>query len=129
MRGEEADFQEGRAGVEQPVDPFSRQKLAAALVQIARAVAAARERQTRGCPHGFQSGKPRRLIGTEGLAARRDFGREHRHGDTAAINSRPISIRRISLVPAPISISLASRNNRLTGVSFMNPVPPIACTA
>ncbi len=47
----------------------------------------------------------------------------------APINSRPTSIRRISDVPAPISISFASRNNRLTAESFMNPAPPIACTA
>ena len=47
----------------------------------------------------------------------------------APISSRPISIRRISLVPAPISISLASRKMRETGLSFMKPVPPIACTA
>ncbi len=47
----------------------------------------------------------------------------------APINSRPTSIRRISDVPAPISISFASRNKRLTAESFMNPAPPIACTA
>ena len=47
----------------------------------------------------------------------------------APINSRPTSIRRISEVPAPISISLASRNIRATGASFRNPAPPMACTA
>ena len=47
----------------------------------------------------------------------------------AFISSRPISIRRISEVPAPISISFASRMIRLTGLSFRNPAPPIACTA
>ena len=35
------------------------------------------------------------------------------------INSRPINIRRISLVPAPISINLASRMIRLKGLSFI----------
>ena len=44
------------------------------------------------------------------------------------INSRPISMRRISEVPAPISISLASRMIRLKGESFRKPAPPIACT-
>ena len=48
---------------------------------------------------------------------------------TKPINSRPISMRRISLVPAPISISLASRNRRLTVLSFRKPAPPSACTA
>ena len=33
----------------------------------------------------------------------------------SANNSRPISIRRISLVPAPISYNFASRNNRPVG--------------
>ena len=49
--------------------------------------------------------------------------------DIAAINSRPTSIRRISDVPAPISISLASRKIRATGASLRKPAPPIACTA
>ncbi len=48
---------------------------------------------------------------------------------SAAISSRPISIRRISEVPAPISISLASRKRRDTGESLRKPAPPIACTA
>ena len=47
----------------------------------------------------------------------------------AAIISRPTSIRRISEVPAPISISLASRKIRATGASDRKPAPPIACTA
>jgi diaminopimelate epimerase len=34
-------------------------------------------------------------------------------------NSRPISMRRISLVPAPISYSLASRHSRPRGYSLM----------
>ena len=33
----------------------------------------------------------------------------------ASKSSRPISMRRISLVPAPISYSLASRNSRPAG--------------
>lgn len=51
------------------------------------------------------------------------------HQLIAPINSRPINMRRISDVPAPISISLASRNMRLTGLSVRNPAPPMACTA
>ncbi len=34
-------------------------------------------------------------------------------------SSRPISMRRISLVPAPISYSFASRQSRPTGYSFV----------
>ena len=34
-------------------------------------------------------------------------------------SSRPISMRRISLVPAPISYSLASRQSRPSGYSLM----------
>ena len=41
----------------------------------------------------------------------------------AFISSRPISIRRISDVPAPISISLASRMIRLTGAVVQEPRP------
>ena len=37
----------------------------------------------------------------------------------AANSSRPISMRRISLVPAPISYSLASRHKRPSGYSLM----------
>ncbi len=37
----------------------------------------------------------------------------------SANNSRPISMRRISDVPAPISYSLASRHNRPSGYSLM----------
>jgi hypothetical protein len=38
--------------------------------------------------------------------------------------SRPISMRRISLVPTPISYSLASRHGRPVGWSLMWPLPP-----
>src|SRR3546814_18951310 len=44
-------------------------------------------------------------------------------------NSRPISIRRISFVPAPMSSSLASRQSRSTGQSFVQPEPPSAWIA
>ncbi|CFW46012.1 Uncharacterised protein [Bordetella pertussis] len=37
----------------------------------------------------------------------------------SAYSSRPISMRRISLVPAPISYSLASRHMRPTGYSLI----------
>src|SRR5690625_2789288 len=46
-----------------------------------------------------------------------------------APSSRPISMRRISLVPAPMSYSLASRKRRPVGYSLIWPVPPRACIA
>ena len=42
-----------------------------------------------------------------------------RHGAVALSSSRPISMRRISFVPAPISYSLASRRMRPAGYSLM----------
>ena len=39
-------------------------------------------------------------------------------------SSRPMSMRRISEVPAPISYSFASRSNRPVGYSFTYPLPP-----
>ena len=68
----------------------------------------------------------RRPIGRKSLRGRRSRNRYHR---IAAISSRPTSMRRISEVPAPISISLASRKIRATGLSLRYPAPPIACTA
>ena len=62
-------------------------------------------------------------------AIRVTYGGDRWPHPIAPISSRPISMRRISLVPAPISISFASRKMRATGVSFMKPMPPIACTA
>ena len=41
------------------------------------------------------------------------------HHMLSAYSSRPISMRRISLVPAPISYSLASRQRRPTGYSLV----------
>ena len=72
--------------------------------------------------------------GDRRVVCRRPGGEENRGGDrlrphSAAISSRPISMRRISLVPAPISISLASRKRRDTGESVRKPAPPMAWTA
>ncbi len=64
--------------------------------------------------------------GDEGCKGEEEVDAVH---SIAPIISRPTNIRLISDVPAPISISLASRNSRATGASFRNPAPPIACTA
>jgi hypothetical protein len=44
-------------------------------------------------------------------------------------SSRPIIILLISLVPAPISYSLASRSRRPVAYSFTYPLPPKHCIA
>src|SRR6185312_1503672 len=44
-------------------------------------------------------------------------------------SSRPISMRRISDVPAPISYSFASRHRRPVGNSLMYPLAPRHCIA
>ncbi|KAG1185073.1 hypothetical protein G6F35_014954 [Rhizopus arrhizus] len=60
-----------------------------------------------------------------GLLDMLDIGHADHDGDRMAgqavslNSSRPISMRRISLVPAPISYSLASRHRRPTGYSLM----------
>ena len=49
----------------------------------------------------------------------------HRVMPNSLLNARPMTIRLISLVPAPISYSFASRRRRPTGISFVYPVPPM----
>ena len=114
MRGELGKFQERRAGIEQGVDPVAREKLAAVLMPLARLRAAAQ----RGAGHlRAQIGhkfRHRRRVGAK-LRAARVGGRRQDHQADSLNNSRPISMRRISLVPAPISYSLASRSRRPVG--------------
>ena len=64
----------------------------------------------------IQQGAHRFRILTEFGAAGVDGGLDHA---VSRNNSRPISKRRISLVPAPISYSLASRHRRPRGYSLM----------
>ena len=60
-------------------------------------------------------------VAEEGNAARAGnvFVAARRAHMLSANSSRPISMRRISLVPAPISYSLASRHRRSTGKSLV----------
>jgi len=67
-------------------------------------------------PKIFSQGAIVRGVGAEACARRINQGGQPGH---APISSRPISIRRISLVPAPISSSLASRAKRSTGQSLV----------
>ena len=111
-------FEERRAGIEQRVDAFAWQQLAAPLVAGARRGTAA-QGGTRGL--GAQVGDQRGHglgVRTETVAARIG-GRGQDHQAVSRNSSRPISMRRISLVPAPISYSLASRSRRPVGVSLM----------
>ena len=119
-----ADLEEGRARIEQVPDAVTRQQLAARGVLGARRLAAA-EADLRGLGAqildlGAQAGR----VGLEVFAAGVDAGFDHAHRRRSAQrvsenSSRPISMRRISLVPAPISYSLASRHRRPTEYSLV----------
>lgn len=110
ISGKLADFEEGRAGIEQPLDPFPGQQLAPCGMPIPRLFAAAqgRLRHTRA---QFPRQRPvmaraRLCFGACRIVAALQDRPAHR---AVPISSRPISIRLISLVPAPMSSSLASR--------------------
>src|SRR6185436_14663625 len=101
--GQRAELEERTARVEQRLDAVARQKLAASDVLRARILAAARGRRGLARPElldepGHVSGI-RAKLGAASVDARGDA----RHGAVALTSSRPISMRRISLVPAPIS--------------------------
>ena len=118
-RGERRDLEERAAGVEEGLDALARQQLAARDVLRARGLAAA-GRGERLAP--LQLGDERRHVRrvlAELRAAGIDARGDARHGAVARSSSRPISMRRISLVPAPISYSLASRRMRPAGYSLM----------
>ena len=109
--GEGGEFQEGRAGVEQIGDAVTRQQLAARGVAIARDLVAAKGDALRlgaqigdDLLHHLGIGRSRRVA--------RVVMRDQTHHAVSLNSSRPISMRRISLVPAPISYSLASRSRR-----------------
>src|SRR5688572_2827115 len=117
--GERRDLEKGTAGVEQGFDALAWQQLAARHVLGARGLAAAGRREPLA---SLQFGDERRHVcrvlaelDSAAVHARRDA----RHGAVARNSSRPISMRRISLVPAPISYSLASRRMRPAGYSLM----------
>ena len=124
-----SDFQEGSAGIEQMIDPVARQQLAAIRVFGPRRCATAKH-DLRRLLTQIGNLRPHRLgVGAEFLGPGIDLRFQQRHGSplqaipavdstphaVSANSSRPISIRRISLVPAPISYSLASRHSRPAG--------------
>ena len=95
-------FQEGRTRINQRTHTFTRQQLIARQMLIPRSFAAA----LFGCGDGcFQIRDQRRHgggIGGKVLAARIKDAAQNGHA-VSRNNSRPINMRRISEVPAPIS--------------------------
>ena len=107
-------FKKGRAGIQQRLDPVARQQLSAALVALAGVLPAAgshaRDLRSQVGDQLCHSGR----VGKELCTARISTGLQD-HQAVSLNSSRPISMRRISLVPAPISYSLASRSSRPVG--------------
>jgi hypothetical protein len=122
VRGQRRDFQEGAAGVEQGVDAVA-QQLAARGVLGARGLAAAQRGAGEGGMQVVDHGLHGRAVGFQTFrcpVAAGCSGRSSRWPYRVRWNSsRPISMRRISEVPAPISYSLASRHKRPVGYSLM----------
>jgi len=124
-----ADLEERGARIEQALHPVAGQQFAAHHMTVAGLLAAAlfhdgavvRQRRDQAV-HAFP-------VFLEGRVAGVDPGFELGHQAVSWNSSRPISMRRISDVPAPISYSLASRSRRPVGLSLMYPMPPSACTA
>ena len=101
--GELAYLEEGRAGIDERVNTFARRHLAARLVPRLRLYSAAEPRLPE---RGAQiADKPlhRGAIGQKLFGAQVDRGFEDMHQRVSAMSSRPINMRRISEVPAPIS--------------------------
>ena len=102
-RREWRDLEERAARVEQRLDAVARQQLAARQVLRARFLAAAggglREAAAQFRDQRFHLRGVLAEVRAAGIDARDDA----RHGAVARNSSRPISMRRISLVPAPIS--------------------------
>ena len=104
-----ADLQKRGAGIKQPLDAIAGQELAASGMTLAALLVAAQRRLRH---IGAQRLGQRAIVlgvGAEIGAVRRQFRVEDGRAHAAPTSSRPTSIRRISLVPAPISSSLASR--------------------
>ncbi len=117
VRGELTDFQERRGRIDQRPDTVSRQQFSARQMPLTRRLATALTHPVHRRAEVRYQRRHRVRIGAEFLGTRINYGLDDRHMRYAVSlnSSRPISMRRISLVPAPISYSLASRNNRPVG--------------
>ena len=110
-----ADFEERRVLIKEGTNPFAGQHLAARYVTLSGALAAAlhhllaqrREILRERLVHREVGGKVVRIAIDLGLdqghLRSRVLLKQSGHGPVASKSSRPISMRRISLVPAPIS--------------------------
>ncbi len=103
MRRGRANLKERRAGIQQPRHPFARQDLAAADVALARGSATTVERGLHCLVNHRQCIEHGLAVGVKGFTARGRRGFENGHQAVSLNISRPMSMRRISLVPAPIS--------------------------
>ena len=103
MSGELTHFEKRRAGVEQQVDALARQKFSARLVTLGRRRATAEAHGFRFFAQILHQRRHGRAVGAKIFGARVDAAFDDRHQRVSAISSRPISMRRISEVPAPIS--------------------------
>ena len=116
VRRERRELEERRAGVEEGADAIARQELAALRMLAPRVFAAAFGRNGDALLELVGERAHVGRVGVKGLGVRIHPRRNHA---VASKISRPISMRRISLVPAPISYSLASRSSRPAGKSLM----------
>ncbi len=96
-------LEEGAARVEQGFDAVARQQLAARDVPRPGFLAAAQCRRRLAAAQLCDQRRQVRGIVAELPGSGIDAGGDAGHGDVARTSSRPISMRRISLVPAPIS--------------------------
>ena len=108
MPGERRELEERRARIEQQPHALARQQLAAREVALARLRAAALGDARQQRLELANLGAQRRRIGRKGSVAGVDRCFDDRHcllrrQAVVRNSSRPISMRRISLVPAPIS--------------------------
>ncbi len=112
VRRERRKLEERRAGIEQRADAIARQELAALGMLTTRILAAAFRRDSQALLELVGERAHVRGVRVKGFGIRIHPRRNHA---VASKISRPISMRRISLVPAPISYSLASRSSRPAG--------------
>ena len=120
-------FQKRRAAINKCPDSVPGQQLAACQVLFPCSATAALRNLVNDVLQVPCQGAICGFVRSEVLGARVDPGFDLWHcvvrrpwpQPVALYNSRPISMRRISLVPAPISYSLASRSRRPAGYSLI----------
>ncbi|MNV03306.1 hypothetical protein D3C71_935670 [compost metagenome] len=104
VSGELREFKKWAAGIEKRFDPVARQQFATGQMPFAGLVAATPRDFFDVLPQVVHQARHERGIGGEGGIAVQTGCKLHRIPHPLPLtSSRPISIRRISLVPAPIS--------------------------